>query len=159
MLYSFVVYDLYNKLQIMDGEGDKNERSALKEINDLIDDKYTKYSEVENKVIKFFSDNCPLYFEKFNDDIEYLKKTRHKCAHFKVNDSSLYIPRDYQIRMLICSMFEHILSVKAPSKMKVDVMTEVFEILKKGQGTDTDIEALSNKEKCLKKEIFNTVSA
>ena len=43
--------------------------------------------------------------------------------------------------------------------MKVDVMTEVFEILKKGQGTDTDIEALSNKEKCLKKEIFNTVSA
>lgn len=33
--------------------------------------------------------------------------------------------------------------------MKVDVMTEVFEILKKGQGTDTDIEALSNKEKFL----------
>ena len=34
-------------------------------------------------------------------------------------------------------------------QMKVDVMTEVFEILKKGQGTDTDIEALSNKEKFL----------
>ena len=33
--------------------------------------------------------------------------------------------------------------------MKVDVMTEVFEILKKGQGTDTDIKALSNKEKFL----------
>ena len=34
-------------------------------------------------------------------------------------------------------------------QMKVDVMTDVFEILKKGQGTDTDIEALSNKEKFL----------
>ena len=34
-------------------------------------------------------------------------------------------------------------------QMKVDVMTEVFEILKKGQGTDTDIEVLSNKEKFL----------
>lgn len=54
LLYSFVVYDLYNKLQIMAGEGDKNACSVLKEINDLIDDKYTKYSEVENKVIKFF---------------------------------------------------------------------------------------------------------
>lgn len=132
LLYSFVVYDLYNKLQIMAGEGDKNACSALKEINDLIDDKYTKYSEVENKVIKFFSDNCPLYFEKFNDDIEYLKKTRHKCAHFKVNDSSLYIPRDYQIRMLICSMFEHILSVKAPFIM------DLFNLVK------NDIEKYTN---------------
>ena len=34
-------------------------------------------------------------------------------------------------------------------QMKVDVITEVFEILKKGQGTDTDIEALLNKEKFL----------
>lgn len=33
--------------------------------------------------------------------------------------------------------------------MKVDVMAEVFEILKKGQGTDIDIQALTNEEKFL----------
>ena len=34
-------------------------------------------------------------------------------------------------------------------QMKVDVMSEVFEILKKGQGTDIDIQALKNEEKFL----------
>ena len=34
-------------------------------------------------------------------------------------------------------------------QMKVDVMAEVFEILKKGQGTDIDIQALTNEEKFL----------
>ena len=46
-------------------------------------------------------------------------------------------------------------------QMKVDVMTEVFEILKKGKGTD--IKALKNKEKyqiisALKKQVFDSLS-
>lgn len=44
-----------------------------------------KYSKVENSVIQFFLDNC-----------------------------ELYIPKDYVVRMLICSMYDNILSVKAP---------------------------------------------
>lgn len=113
LLYSFVIYDLFIKLQTMANEGDKKASSKLTEINAMIaDDK--KYSLVENAIIEFYKENCPLYFNRFVEDIEYLKNCRNKCAHLKVNDNSLYVPSDYHARMLICSMYDNILSVKAP---------------------------------------------
>ena len=113
LLYSFVIYDLFTKLQIMSNEGDKKATTKLNEINAMIADD-EKYSLVENEIIKFYKDNCPLYFNRFVEDIEYLKNCRNKCAHLKVNDNSLYVPSDYHARMLICSMYDNILSVKAP---------------------------------------------
>lgn len=113
LLYSFVIYDLFIKMQNMANEGDKKAINELKEINKMIVDD-EKYSKVENKVIQFFKDNCPMYFNKFVEDIEYLKSCRNKCAHLKVDDNSLFVPTDYHARMLICSMYDHILSVKAP---------------------------------------------
>lgn len=113
LLYSFVIYDLFMKLQNMANEGDKKVSKKLTEINNMISDD-EKYSKVENEIIQFFKENCPLYFDKFIEDIDYLKKCRNKCAHLKVNDNSLYLPSDYHARMLICSMYDHILSVKAP---------------------------------------------
>ena len=113
LLYSFVIYDLFIKLQTMANEGDKKADKKLKEINTMIADD-EKYSKVENEVVQFFKDNCPLYFDKFIEDIEYLKNCRNKCAHLKVNDNTLFVPSDYHARMLICSMYDHILSVKAP---------------------------------------------
>lgn len=113
LLYSFVIYDLFIKLQTMANEGDKKADKKLKEINMMIADD-EKYSKVENEVVQFFKDNCPLYFDKFIEDIEYLKNCRNKCAHLKVNDNTLFVPSDYHARMLICSMYDHILSVKAP---------------------------------------------
>lgn len=113
LLYSFVIYDLFIKLQTMANEGDKNADKKLKEINTMIADD-EKYSKVENEIVQFFKDNCPLYFDKFIEDIEYLKNCRNKCAHLKVNDNTLFVPSDYHARMLICSMYDHILSVKAP---------------------------------------------
>lgn len=113
LLYSFVIYDLFIKLQTMANEGDRKATNKLNEINAMIaDDK--KYSLVENAIIDFFKDNCSLYFSRFVEDIDYLKNCRNKCAHLKVNDNSLYVPSDYHARMLICSMFDNILSVKAP---------------------------------------------
>lgn len=113
LLYSFVIYDLFIKLQTMANEGDKKANAKLTEINAMIaDDK--KYSLVENAIIEFYKDNCALYFNRFIEDIEYLKNCRNKCAHLKVNDNSLYVPSDYHAKMLICSMFDNILSVKAP---------------------------------------------
>ena len=113
LLYSFVIYDLFIKLQTMANEGYKKAEKKLKEINTMIEDD-EKYSKVENEVIQFFKDNCPLYFDKFIEDIDYLRNCRNKCAHLKVNDNSLFVPNDYHARMLICSMYDHILSVKAP---------------------------------------------
>lgn len=113
MLYSFVIYDLFMKLQMMANEGDGKASNKLREINTMISDD-EKYSKVENEVIQFFKDNCPLYFERFVEDIDYLRNCRNKCAHLKVNDNSLYVPSDYHARMLICSMFDNVLSVKAP---------------------------------------------
>ena len=113
LLYSFVIYDLFMKLQTMANEGDKKASVKLKEINMMIADD-EKYSSVENAVISFFKDNCPLYFNRFIEDIEYLKKCRNKCAHLRVNDNSLFVPSDYHSRMLICSMYDNVLSVKAP---------------------------------------------
>ncbi len=113
LLYSFVIYDLFIKLQNMANEGDEKADKKLKEINTMIEDD-EKYSKVENEIIQFFKDNCPLYFDRFIEDIDYLKNCRNKCAHLKVNDNTLYVPSDYHARMLICSMYDHILSVKAP---------------------------------------------
>lgn len=113
LLYSFVIYDLFIKIQNMANEGDKKADKKLKEINAMIEDD-EKYSKVENEIIQFFKDNCPLYFDRFIEDIDYLKNCRNKCAHLKVNDNTLYVPSDYHARMLICSMYDHILSVKAP---------------------------------------------
>lgn len=121
LLYSFVVYDLFIKLQNMANEGDKKADKKLKEINAMIEDD-EKYSKVENEIIQFFKDNCPLYFDGFIEDIDYLKNCRNKCAHLKVNDNTLYVPSDYHARMLICSMYDHILSVKAP------FITDLFSI-------------------------------
>lgn len=114
LLYSFVIYDLFIKLQTMADEGDKKADRKLNEINEMIDDSEGKYSDIEREIIKFFNENCKLYFNRFTEDINYLKECRHKCAHLKVRDNTLYVPKDYQARMLICSMYDNVLSVKAP---------------------------------------------
>ena len=73
LLYSFVIYDLFIKLQTMASEGDKKATTKLTEINAMIADD-EKYSMVENAIIEFYKQICPLYFNRFVDDIEYLKK-------------------------------------------------------------------------------------
>lgn len=113
LLYSFVIYDLFMKLQTMEIEGDNKAKDMVEEINSMIADD-EKYSIVENKIVGYFTDNHELYFKDFKEDINYLKDCRNKCAHLKVNDNTLYVPNDYQARMLICSMYDNILSVKAP---------------------------------------------
>ena len=91
--------------------------------------KNEKYLEVEKKIIEFFNKNCKLYFNRFTEDVNYLRECRHKCAHLKVNDNTLYVPADYQARMLICSMYDNILSVKAPFIMDLfSIVEEVVQI-------------------------------
>lgn len=124
LLCSFVIYDLFIKMQTMASEGDDKAANKLSEIKSMISDD-AKYSQVENEVIKFFLDNCSLYFNRFEEDITYLKSCRNKCAHLKVDDNTLFVPKDYQVRMLICSMYDNILSVKAPFIM--DLFTFVQE--------------------------------
>lgn len=124
LLYSFVIYDLFIKLQTMADEGDSKARQQLEKVNDMISSD-EKYSKVEREIIDFFKDNCSLYFEQFIEDIEYLRNCRNKCAHLKVNDNSLYVPNDYHAKMMICSMYDHVLSVKAPFIM------DLFELAKK----------------------------
>ena len=124
LLYSFVIYDLFIKLQTMADEGDTKAKSRLAEINSMINSD-EKYSKVENEIVEFFKKNCSLYFERFIEDIEYLKTCRNKCAHLKVNDNSLYVPNDYHAKMMICSMYDHVLSVKAPFIM------DLFKLAKK----------------------------
>lgn len=121
LLYSFVIYDLYMKLQTMAKEGNPDAETKLTEVKVMIADD-EKYSKVEKTVVQFFKDHCSLYFNKFSEDIDYLTNCRNKCAHLKVDDNSLYVPKDYQVRMLICSMFDNILSVKAP------FITDLFNI-------------------------------
>ena len=48
LLYSFVIYDLFIKLQTMANEGDKKASTKLTEINTMIADDQ-KYSMVENR--------------------------------------------------------------------------------------------------------------
>ena len=70
LLYSFVIYDLFIKLQTMvnDYEDDNKAKNKLEEINKMIsDDK--KYSMVENEIISFFRENYSLYFDTYVEDI------------------------------------------------------------------------------------------
>ena len=123
LLYSFVIYDLFIKLQDMANEGDGRAHSKLSEINNMIKND-ERYSRIENEIIQFFKDNCNLYFGKFIEDIEYLKNCRNKCAHLKVDDNTLYVPSDYHARMLICSMYDNVFSVKAPFIMDLFKIAE-----------------------------------
>lgn len=151
LLYSFVIYDLFTKLQIMASEGDKKAATKLKEVNEMIADD-EKYSLVESSVIQFFKENCPLYFDRFDEDIDYLKNCRNKCAHLKVDDSSLFVPRDYHAKMLICSMYDNILSVKAPFLMDIfqsaqsdiETYTSSSELIE-GKPEEAIISAIRNK--------------
>ena len=113
LLYSFVIYDLFIKLQVMAEEGDSQANTKLREVEQMIKND-EKYSQIENEIIEFFKQHSPSYFNRFIEDIGYLKNCRNKCAHLKVDDNSLYVPSDYQARMLICSMYDNIFSVKAP---------------------------------------------
>lgn len=53
LLYSFVIYDLFIKLQTMADEGDTKAKSRLAEINSMINSD-EKYSKVENEIVEFF---------------------------------------------------------------------------------------------------------
>ena len=162
LLYSFVIYDLFTKLQTMANEGDKKAASTLNQINLMIVDD-EKYSTVENVVINFFKSNCQLYFNNFIEDIDYLKNCRNKCAHLKVNDNSLYVPSDYHARMLICSMYDHILSVKAPfimdllsfAEQDIEYYSESISTIPR-IGLDSSIKQ-SISEKYLKRMTYNSL--
>ena len=56
MLYSLVVLNLYNKLQVIANENPKAE-TKLKEINKKIKDNSAKYSEIERELTSYFTDN------------------------------------------------------------------------------------------------------
>ncbi|WP_428881602.1 hypothetical protein [Facklamia sp. P12950] len=112
-------------------EGDTKAKNMVEEINSMIKDD-EKYSIVENKIVGYFIENHELYFKDFKEDINYLKDCRNKCAHLKVDDNTLYVPNDYQARMLICSMYDNILSVKAP------FILDLFSFV------ETDVESYAN---------------
>lgn len=113
MLFSFVIYDLLVKLKTMANEGDDEAETVLKEVERLVSTG-AHYSKVEQKIEKFFKEKCSLYFKNFEEDLDLLKKYRHKCAHLNLTNDNLFQPKDYQARMLICSMFDNVFSVKAP---------------------------------------------
>lgn len=123
MLYSFVVYDLFAKLKTMAEEGNKNAEEEIKSIKNMMEDD-EKYSKVEKEVLNYFNTNYNLHFNNYEDDIAYLNKCRNKCAHLKINEDQLFEPTDYQTRMLICSMYDHVLSVKAPFIMDLFSLVE-----------------------------------
>lgn len=123
MLYSFVVYDLFAKLKTMAEEGNKNAEQEIKSIRNMMKDD-EKYSIVEKEVLNYFNSNYSLYFNNYEDDIDYLTKCRNKCAHLKINEDQLFEPTDYQTRMLICSMYDHVLSIKAPFIMDLFRLVE-----------------------------------
>lgn len=113
LLYSLVIYDLYEKLKVMKSDNNKKAMEILDSIENKILNA-NKYSEIENDIINYFLENHPLYFNRFKEDVTYLKDVRNKCAHIQIDGDSLFTPKDYQVRMLINSMYENILIVKAP---------------------------------------------
>lgn len=124
LLYSFLCYDLFNKLKKMAEEGDPKAAKELSDLSSKISDYETKYSEVESQIINYFLNNFSTYFNRFKEDISYLKECRHKCAHLRINDDELYHPKDYQVKMLILSMYENVFTKKAP------FINDIFEIAK-----------------------------
>lgn len=162
LLYSFVVYDLLLKLKTMADEGYKEAQRKLKEIEELMEDD-EKYSKVEKMIVDYFNEKYSLYFKKFSEDIKYLKEIRHKCAHLNLNVNEMFVPKDYQVRMLICSMYDNIFSVRAPFVMDLfnvveseieDYSEYITDISKKG--LDNSIKN-TIKEKYLKRMMHDSI--
>ena len=64
LLYSFVIYDLFIKLQTMADEGDSKARQQLEIVNGMISSD-EKYSKVEREIIDFFKDaDCKIKLNK-----------------------------------------------------------------------------------------------
>lgn len=135
-LYSLVMFDLYNKLQYMAEEGEDKAKKELSKVNKLIEED-EKYSLVEKELMDFFKGNYSIHFNRFSRDLVYLKDTRDDCAHLKVNSSFLSIPKDYQVRMLISSMYENLFTVKAP--FMDDLFSFVSDDIEKYSSDDTPI--------------------
>lgn len=117
-------------------EGEEKAKKELNKVNKLIEDD-EKYSLVEKELVEFFTTNYSIHFNKFSRDLVYLKDTRDDCAHLKVNSSSLSAPKDYQVRMLISSMFENLFSVKAP--FMDDLFSFVIEDIENYSADETSI--------------------
>lgn len=113
MLYSLVVLNLYNKLQVIANENPKAE-TKLKEINKKIKDNSAKYSEIERELTSYFTDNHSLAFTPISKDMDYLKSLRDDCTHLSVNNERLFVPKEYQVRMMIISMYDNIFSKEPP---------------------------------------------
>lgn len=113
MLYSLVVLNLYNKLQIMANEDTKAE-TKLGEINKKIKANDAKYSEIERDLMEYFLKNHSLFFNPIKKDTDYLKSLRDNCTHLSVNNERLFVPKEYQVRMMIISMYENIFSKEPP---------------------------------------------
>ena len=142
LLYSFLVYDLYEKLKSMANEGNSDAKKTIEEIKkDFADE--IKYSEIEKKIISYFENNYSFYFKNIKSDIDYLTDCRHNCAHLNINDDKLYIPKDYQVRMLIISMYDNIFSIKAP------FITDLFSYFK------NDIETISSNRTVFNEDFYN----
>lgn len=112
MLYSLLVLNLYNKLQIMANEDSKAE-AKLSEINTKIK-KNTKYSEIEIELVDYFTAGYSLFFTPIKKDMEYLKSLRDGCTHLSVDNERLFVPEEYQVRMMIISMYKNIFTQKPP---------------------------------------------
>lgn len=151
-LYSFVIYDLYCKLQTMANEGDRKAEIQLNQISKMIE-RGEPYSSIEKSIVDFYKKNCPLYFKSFDDDVEYIRICRNKCAHLKVNDNSLFIPKDYHVAMMISSMYDNIFSVKAPFimdlfsfvKSEVEYYSSTVERISKKGPDNSIIESIRSK--------------
>lgn len=120
LLYSFVVFDLFKKLQNMEYDEIKSAKSKIKEIRQMIQND-EPYSRVEHTVIDYFKNECNGYFKRFEKDIDYLTELRHRCAHLNFDDDVLFTPKDYQVSMLINSMYDNIFSVRSP--IFIDIFT------------------------------------
>lgn len=113
MLYSLVVLNLYNKLQVIANENPKAEKK-LNDINKKIKDNSAKYSDIERELTSYFTDNHSLAFTPISKDMDYLKSLRDDCTHLSVNNERLFVPKEYQVRMMIISMYDNIFSKEPP---------------------------------------------
>lgn len=114
MLHSLVVLDLYEKLQLLVQEGSKVADVFWKKTKEKLNDPDTPYSSIEKSIVNFFINNYSSYFKGFSDDINYLICLRGKCAHLKVDDQMVFVPKEYQVRMVIISMYNNIFSREVP---------------------------------------------
>ena len=141
MLWSVAISDIIYKLKYLsDYHNDKTAKKILEEVERLQDNNQ-RNSSWELKIINKIFNNTKLIDVAEYENLKYLQKQRHLCAHPTLKDNlELHRPNKNTTRALICNTLEGLLC--KPPFFSQNIISEILEDLSISELTITNYQKL-----------------